>query len=116
MKSKNSDRTSHSVQGPMLALFLVLIVLTSAWLFSQRRWWLPDLASVHGVDIDRVLLVTLVISGVLFVLLQGGLAYLTFRYGEGTGERARYWIRPKLDKRFALIDGIIICGVYVQIF
>ena len=116
MKSKNSDRASHSVQGTMLAVFLVLIVLASAWLFTQRRWWLPDLASAHGIDIDRVFLVTLVISGVLFVLLQGVLAYLAFRYGERRNERARYWIRPKLEKRFALIAGIIIFGVDVTIF
>jgi hypothetical protein len=60
MKSRNSDRVIHSVQGPMLAVFLVFLVLASSWLFTQRRWWLPDLASAHGVDIDRVFLVTLV--------------------------------------------------------
>jgi cytochrome c oxidase subunit 2 len=116
MNPKNSTRAAHSFQGPMLAVFLVFIVLASSWLFLQRRWWLPDLASIHGADIDRVFLVTLVISGILFILLQGVLAYFTFRYGERQGERARYWIRPALEKRFALIAGIIIFGVDVMVF
>jgi cytochrome c oxidase subunit 2 len=107
---------AHSFQGPMLAVFLAFIVLASSWLFMQRRWWMPQLASIHGADIDRVFLVTLAISGILFVLLQGILAYFAFRYGDRGGERARYWIRPKLEKRFALVAGIIIFGVDVTLF
>jgi len=100
----------------MLAVFLVFLILASSWLFMQRRWWLPQLASIHGVDIDRVFLVTLIITGGLFVLLQGILAWFAFRYGEQRTDRARYWIRPALEKRFALIAGIVILGVDVTIF
>jgi cytochrome c oxidase subunit 2 len=116
MNPKNSGRAAHSAQGPMLAVLLVLIVLASSWLFMQRRWWMPQLASIHGAAIDRVFLVTLAISGVLFILLQGVLAYFTFRYGEKRQGRARYWIRPRLEKRFALVAGIIIFGVDVTLF
>src|SRR5262249_7871285 len=66
--------------------------------------------------IDRVFLVTLVITGILFVLLQGVLAYLAFRYTDRRPGRARYWIRPGLEKRFALVAGIIIFGVDVTIY
>jgi cytochrome c oxidase subunit 2 len=100
----------------MLAVFLVILILGSSWLFTQRRWWMPQLASLHGAEIDRVFMVTLAISGVLFVLLQGVLAYLSFRFGSRQGERARYWIRPRLEKRFALIAGIIIFSVDVTIY
>jgi cytochrome c oxidase subunit 2 len=100
----------------MLAVFLAFIVLASSWLFMQRRWWMPQLASVHGVDIDRVFLLTLTISGILFVLLQGILAYFAFRYGDRGSSRARHWIRPGLEKRFALVAGIIIFAVDVTLF
>ncbi len=116
MTDKNSARPAHSLQGPMLAVFLVFLVLASSWLFLQRTWWMPRLASLHGLDIDRVFMVTLVITGVLFILLQGILAYLAYRYGENRGDRARYWIRPSLEKKFAIVAGIIIFGVDVTIF
>jgi cytochrome c oxidase subunit 2 len=116
MNHKDSARAAHSLNGPILAVFLLLVVFASLWLFLQRRWWLPALASIHGADIDRVFLVTLGISGVLFVLLQGILAYFAFRYGDRSGDRARYWIRPRLEKRFALIAGLIIFGVDVTVF
>src|SRR5262245_41422230 len=116
MSHKNSARAPHSANGLMLAVFLVFIVLASSWLFLQRRWWLPELASTHGADIDRVFLVTLVVTGVLFVLLQGVLAYFAFRYRDQSGNRARYWVRPKLEKRFAIVAGVIIFGVDVTIY
>jgi cytochrome c oxidase subunit 2 len=100
----------------MFAVFLALLVFLSSWLFMQRRWWMPPVASVHGIDIDRVFLVTLAISGTLFILLQGILAYLAFRYGKTRGERPKYWVRPKLEKRFALVAAIIIFGVDVTLF
>ena len=90
MNPKSPARVAHSIQGPIFAVFLTLLVLASSWLFMQRRWWLPELASVHGADVDRVFLITLVISGVLFILLQGILAYLTFRYGAKRSERAKF--------------------------
>src|SRR5215510_7580688 len=100
----------------MFALFLVFLMIASSWLFTQRRWWLPELASLHGADVDRVFLITLIISGVLFILLQGILAYLTFRYGAKRCDRPRYWIRPRLERRFALIAGTIILGVDVTLY
>ena len=77
---------------------------------------MPQLASLHGADIDHVFLVTLTISGILFIFLQGVLAYLLFRSSKKRKDRARYWIRPRLEKRFAIVAGIIIFGVDVTIY
>src|SRR5438046_171050 len=117
MNHQNPARSPHSAQGPLFAVFLVFLVIASSWLFMQRKWWIPELASLHGADIDRVFLITLAISGILFIVLQGVLAYLIFTYSERrqTG-RARYWIRPRLEKRFALAAGILIFGVDVTIY
>jgi cytochrome c oxidase subunit 2 len=116
MIQKLNDGSERSRQGTMLAVFLVCLIAGSVWLFTQRWWWLPDLASVHGADIDRVFLLTLTICAVLFILLQGILAFLTYQYGKTGAERASYWVRPRLETRFALIAGIIIAGVDLTLF
>ena len=114
MNQKTSTR--FSFDGSAFAVFLVVLVIASLWLFTQRQWWLPQVASIHGVDIDRVFLITLAITGGLFVLLQGIVAYIAFRYGRKRSERAKYWIRPRLEKWFAVVAGIIIFGVDIIIF
>jgi cytochrome c oxidase subunit 2 len=110
------SKPAHSIQGPLLALFFLLLVVISSGLFLQRRWWLPELASVHGVDVDRVFLVTLVITGILFIGLQLLLGWFSLRYSDGHGRVTRHWIGPKLEKRFAWTAGVIIFGVDIMIF
>jgi cytochrome c oxidase subunit 2 len=100
----------------MLAAFLITLVILSCWLFMQRTWWMPELASVHGVAIDRVFLITLVITGVMFILLQLVLAFFIVRFGQRGDRKAQYSVRPRLEKRFALYAGIIIFLVDVTIF
>ena len=103
----------------MFAIFLLFLITASSWLFMQRRWWMPEVASLHGADIDRVFLITLIISGVLFIILQGILAYVTYRFGAGRPQKmqkTRLWIAPRMEKRFALIAGIIIFGVDVTLY
>ena len=100
----------------MFVAFLILLMIASTWLFAQRQWWLPELASLHGAGVDRVFLITLVITGVLFILLQGTLAYLVFRSRIGRSGRASAWAGPQIEKRFALIAGIIIFGVDVTLY
>src|SRR4051812_39055007 len=105
-----------NVQGPMLVVFLLCLNVASSWLFTQRLWWMPQLASVHGADIDRVFIVTLTISGILFIVLQGTLAYVVFHARIKQPARARYSVRPRLEKRFAIVAAIIILGVDVTIY
>ncbi len=100
----------------MLAVFLVLLVILSLWLFSQRRWWIPELASMHGLASDRVFSVTLVVTGILFVLLQLTLAALVIKFRRRGDAKAQYWVKPRLEKRFAFVAGIIILLVDATIF
>jgi cytochrome c oxidase subunit 2 len=100
----------------MLGVFLVALVILSCWLFIQRTWWMPELASVHGVAIDRVFSITLVITGVMFILLQLVLAFFVVRFRQRGERKAQYSVRPRLEKRFALFAGIIIFSVDVTVF
>jgi cytochrome c oxidase subunit II len=103
-------------EGPILAVFLVILVILSFWLFTQRYWWMPELASVHGGAIDRVFMIVLVITGVLFIVLQAGLAALVFRFRERAHIKPQYWNRPRFEKRFAIAAGVLILIVDVAVF
>lgn len=99
----------------MLALFFWMMAAVTVVLFLGRVWWLPELASVHGAEIDRQFVLTLAISGLVFLLAQVGLGYLIWRYrarGEG---RAVYWHEsPKLEFTWTLATAVLFIGVGVQ--
>ncbi len=114
--NENATRKAHGpIEGFMLAAFLVLLAIGASWLFLQRRWWFPVLSSEHGSDLDRLFMVTLVVTGVLFLLLQLILAFCSLRYGERQGERARAGVNRSFEKRFAWVAALIVFGVDVSV-
>lgn len=74
----------------LFAITLWIITLISIFLFVSRYWWFPESASTHGELLDRQFVITLVVTGVVFIAAQVGLGYFIFRYREGSGREARY--------------------------
>jgi cytochrome c oxidase subunit II len=103
-------------QGIALSVFLVGLVVLSCWLFTQRYWWMPEVASVHGPSIDRVFSIVLAITGIMFVVLQLALAALIFKFGRNGEMKRGQWTRPQVEKWFAIVAGAIIFVVDVSIY
>ena len=78
---------------------------------------MPEVESVHGSAVDRVFLIVLAITGVMFVVIQLALAVLVFRFsrrregGIQAGNR-----RPSFEKWFAITAGLIVFLVDVAVF
>ena len=73
-----------------ISLLLAGITAVSVFLFWSQIWWFPANISVHGDAMDQQMILTLICSGVIFVLAQLGLAYFIWRYREGSGRQATY--------------------------
>jgi len=68
--------------GKLFAVVLTIITVVATAIFVMHVWWLPPDISVHGPRIDRQLLETMVVCGVLFVVSQLALALFAWRYGD----------------------------------
>lgn len=73
-----------------LALTIWAITIITAVIFIGRYWWFPEVASTHGAAMDRQFMLTLIVTGVVFVLAQLGLGYLIVRFRDRPGRVARY--------------------------
>lgn len=74
-----------------LAVAVTLITLISVGIFWSHYWWFPIDISKHGYAIDHQLNLTFIITGVVFVLAQLGLAYFVWRYRDrGDDRKATY--------------------------
>jgi len=116
MSAIETEQPRRSTQGIVLAVFLFLLTIGSIWLFTQRYWWMPSLASAHGGAIDRMFGLTLAITGVLFVVLQVFLAVLIARFRNRGADTTSRAVRPRVEYRFAWIAGILILSVDVTVF
>jgi cytochrome c oxidase subunit 2 len=116
MKTPRPAAHGTRVQPALLVVFVVALSAFSLWLFLQRNWWLPELASVHGADFDTEFAMTLAITGFMFVAVQLALGYLAFRFSANRGE-ARYRVPSRrFEMRFAVLVAVIVFIVDISLF
>lgn len=88
MQRKNPWAGSSTV-AVSLAIFLVIFTVTTLWVFVRKTWWFPDAITAFGREVDQQFHRTLIITGIVFVLSQLGLAWAVFRYRD-RGQRAHH--------------------------
>jgi cytochrome c oxidase subunit II len=89
MLSRRTERGSTSV-ALAFAVFLVLMTVVSVYIFWAKIWWLPPAINSLGHEIDAQLARTFLITGVVFVAAQLGLAYAIFKFRD-RGQKAAYF-------------------------
>ena len=71
-----------------LALIIVAFTAITVYIFAAKIWWFPPAISDFGTQIDSQFHRTLVITGIVFVLAQLGLAWSIFRFRDH-GQKGR---------------------------
>jgi cytochrome c oxidase subunit 2 len=102
-----------TLSGIVLAGMILVLIISSLWLFIAKPYWFPPLASLHGADIDNLFAAVLLVSGIAFVLVQGALGFFVARYGQQGNERASYWHDNPKAEAILLIGTSVILTVLV---
>jgi cytochrome c oxidase subunit 2 len=86
--SRRKDNGS-AVTPALLALSIVIMVVVTVYVFVAKLWAPPAPITAVGVDIDHQYMLTLYVTGVVFILSQLGLAYAIFRFRD-QGQKAHF--------------------------
>lgn len=95
-----------------LAIALVLIAVVAVLFQLLSPWWLTPLASNWKL-MDDTLLITLVITGVVFVVINLFIAYAVVRYRHRPGHRAAF--EPHNRKLEWWLTGITTAGIVAML-
>jgi len=97
----------------LFALVLTMITAVSVALFAMHVWWFPIDIAAHGPAIDHQFSVTFIITGIIFISAQLGLAYLVWRYrGRDDGGKAVYSRgRNMLELLWVVVAAILFIGL-----
>src|SRR4051812_32686339 len=79
MQNKSVAKGSTAIAASLAFIITALTVIT-VYMFFAKSWWFPPAISDFGNRIDAQFHRTLIITGVVFVLAQLGLAWAVFRY------------------------------------
>ena len=89
MLRTQGERGSTSVALAM-AIFLVLMTVITVYIFIAKIWWFPPAITDLGHEIDAQFMRTLLITGIVFVAAQFGLAIAIYKFRD-QGQKATYF-------------------------
>ena len=89
MLNRSPERGSTTV-ALVFAVFLVLMTVITVYIFWAKIWWFPPAITDLGNEIDAQFMRTLVITGIVFVAAQFGLALAIFKFRD-QGQKASYF-------------------------
>jgi cytochrome c oxidase subunit II len=90
MEKRKPSCAGSTTVAAALSLLLVAFTGITVYLFITKPWWFPKPITDVGVLIDSQFHRTLIITGIVFVLAQLGLAWVVFRYRDN-GQKASYF-------------------------
>ena len=81
MSRRSSEQGSTSV-ALALSLFLIIFTAITVYTFVAKVWWFPPSITAEGHEFDAQFARTLLITGIVFIAAQLGLALAVFRFRE----------------------------------
>ncbi len=114
---EKARKQTNRINGFMLVAFLILGLIGVWWcndLYYGKTLFPQGSASIEGEDIDRMLLITTAVCGVVFFLTQVLLFWFAFRYQESDKRRAYFFTHDnKLELIWTSIPAIVLTVLVV---
>jgi cytochrome c oxidase subunit 2 len=94
----------------LLAFFAFCIYL----IYSYKDNLLPESASEHGVEIDRLFNFNLIIIGIVFIAVNILLFYFAFKYYSRKGVKATYFAHStKLEMIWTIVPALFLAVIII---
>lgn len=110
-----ANEETDKIAGTMFLVFLVVGMVAMVWSFYKfKPYLLPQSASMHGVWIDSMFNVTLILTGIIFVATQIALFWFAYKYrGRKDGLGYYYPENNKIEMIWTIIPAIVLTGLVV---
>ncbi len=113
--SEVANDKDNNVNGWLMLGFVIFIYVLSIVCFW--KWgdvMLPEASSEHGVDIDQLWLISMILIFVVGIVTQWLLHYFAFKYRGRKGQRAVFFAdNDKLEFIWTIIPVIVLAGLII---
>ncbi|WP_103069922.1 cytochrome c oxidase subunit II [Aquimarina sediminis] len=113
--SQVANDKDNNLQGKLMLGFVIFLYLLTIYCFVQyNSYFLPESASEHGVDYDRLMLISMVLIMIVQILTQGLLHFFAYKYRGKKENRALYFAdNDKLEFIWTIIPVIVLAGLII---
>lgn len=114
LKGEEKTRKQNNKINAFLLMGLLVFGLIGVWycneLYYGKTLFPQGSASVEGEDIDTMFMITVAVTGVVFVITQILLFWFSFKYQESDNRKAYYFAHStKLELIWTTIPAITLC-------
>jgi cytochrome c oxidase subunit 2 len=114
LKGEEKTRKENNKINAFLLMGLLVFGLIGVWycneLYYGKTLFPQGSASVEGEDIDTMFMITVAVTGVVFVITQILLFWFSFKYQESDNRKAYYFAHStKLELIWTTIPAITLC-------
>jgi cytochrome c oxidase subunit 2 len=114
---EKTRRQNNKINGFMLIAFLIFgligVYVCNKW-FYPKTLFVQGSASVEGEQIDKMLYITIAITGVVFIITQILLFWFSFKYQEKDGKKAFFFPHnTKLELLWTTVPAIFLTVLVV---
>lgn len=112
--SQVANDNDNNVNGYLMFAFLVFIYITTIWCIVKYGHFplMSNSASEHGVEIDRLMWISMIIIFIVQAITQALLHYFAYKYRGKKGNKALYFAdNNKLEMIWSIIPAITLAGL-----
>lgn len=116
LNGKSSALKWNKINGFIFVLFGLGFFGLIGWEFNTHgRQLLPEAASEHGVITDNLFMITLIVTGIVFVLTHILLFFFAYKY-RGTNEKKAFFYphNDKLEVYWTIIPAIVLAVLVIS--
>ena len=118
LKGEEKTRKQNNKINAFFLLGFLVFGLIGVWycndLYYGKTLFTQGSASVEGEEIDSMMMITIVVTGIIFVITQILLFWFSFKYQEKDGRKAHYFAHStKLELIWTTIPAIVLAILVV---
>jgi len=113
--SQVANDKDNNLQGKLMLAFVIFIYALTIFCFAKyNSFFLPESASEHGVDYDRLMLISMVLIMFVQIITQGLLHYFAYKYRGKKENKALFFAdNDKLEFIWTIIPVIVLAGLII---
>ncbi len=105
----------NNLQGKLMLAFVAFMYILTIYCFvAYNSFFLPESAAEHGVDYDKLMLISMVLIMFVQIITQGLLHYFSYKYRGKKGNQALFFAdNDKLEFIWTIIPVIVLAGLII---
>jgi len=113
--SQVANDKDNNLQGKLMLAFVIFMYLLTIYCFVQyHTFFLPESASEHGIEYDRLMIISMILIFIVQFITQGLLHFFSYKYRGNKNNKALFFAdNDKLEFIWTIIPVIVLAGLII---